>query len=70
MPYDVPGRSGVLIHKGNLVEHSKGCLIIGKRRGMLAGKPAVLNSGTALGEFNDLMQGETFTLKIIGDQIC
>ncbi len=68
--HDVPGRSGVLIHKGNLVEHSRGCLIIGKRRGWITRKPAVLNSGTALGEFNDLMRGETFTLKIIGDQTC
>lgn len=67
---DVPGRSGVLIHTGNLVAHSRGCLIIGKRRGVLAGKPAVLNSKTALGELNDLMRGEDFTLNIIGDQTC
>lgn len=65
---DVPGRSGILIHTGNVVAHSRGCLIIGKRRGTLSGNPAVLNSRTALGELNDLMQGEDFTLNIIGDQ--
>lgn len=67
---DVPGRGGILIHQGNLVAHSKGCLIIGKRRGVLAGKPAVLNSRTALAELNALMQGQDFTLTIMGDQTC
>ena len=65
---NVPRRSGVLIHTGNLVAHSRGCLIIGKRRGTLSGQPAVLNSRTALGELNDLMDGEDFTLTIEGDQ--
>lgn len=65
---DVPGRSGILIHNGNIVDHSRGCLIIGKRRGALAGKPAVLNSRTALLELAALTEHNDFHLTIIGDQ--
>ena len=64
----VEGRSGILIHSGNTVDHSRGCLIIGKRRGWLAGKPAVLNSRTALGELAALTRRTTFHLTILGDQ--
>lgn len=65
---DVPDRSGILIHNGNIVDHSRGCLIIGKRRGTLACKPAVLNSRTALAELAEVTGGEDFHLHIIGDQ--
>jgi hypothetical protein len=64
----VTGRSGILIHNGNTVDHSRGCLIIGKRRGWLAGKPAVLNSRTALGELAAFVNHSTFQLTIFGDQ--
>lgn len=64
----VPGRSAILIHNGNTVAHSRGCLIIGKRRGILVGKPAVLNSRTALGELAALTGHKDFTLTIFGDQ--
>ena len=47
---NVPGRSEILIHNGNLPEHTKGCIIIGKRVGYLTGIPAVLNSVSALRE--------------------
>ena len=57
-----------LAHNGNIVNHSRGCLIIGKRRGTLAGKPAVFNSRTALRSFVDLMEHESFMLNIIGNQ--
>lgn len=70
---DVPGRSGILIHSGNVVAHTRGCLIIGKRRGTLAGQPAVLNSRTALLELAALTGQNDFHLTIpqcaaIGDQ--
>lgn len=45
---NVPGRSQILIHNGNLPAHTKGCILIGRRRGSLAGHPAVLNSISAL----------------------
>lgn len=65
---DVPGRTAILIHNGNTVDHSRGCLIIGKRRGTLAGKPAVLNSRTALGELAELTGRSDFNLTLLGDQ--
>lgn len=64
----VPGRSGILIHNGNVVAHSRGCLIIGLRRGTLAGKAAVLNSRTALHQLYQVMGPEPFKLTIIGKQ--
>ncbi len=67
---EVPERSGILMHNGNIVDHSKGCLIIGKRRGVLAGKRAVLNSKTALHEFVELMQHQSFQIRIFGSQKC
>ena len=64
----VPDRGGILIHQGNTVNHTRGCIIIGKRKGWLAGKRAVLNSRTALQEFRDRMSKEDFNLTIYGDQ--
>ena len=64
----VPGRSGILIHNGNVVAHSRGCLIIGLRRGSLAGKAAVLNSRSALHQLFEVMGPEPFKLKVIGNQ--
>ena len=66
----VPDRTGILIHSGNTAAHTKGCILIGKRRGQLASKPAILNSRTALGEFVDLMERETFKIIVIGGQQC
>ena len=67
---NVPGRSGVLVHNGNLAAHSRGCLIIGMRRGTLAGQPAVLNSKTALRALGRIAGRQSFELHIIGDQVC
>lgn len=65
---NVSGRSGILIHNGNVVDHTKGCLIIGLKRGRLAGKSAVLNSRTALSKLVEITQKQTFELTIIGNQ--
>lgn len=45
---NVPGRSGILFHNGNLVRHSKGCTIVGMKHGSLGGLPAVLSSAIGL----------------------
>jgi len=66
----VSKRSGILIHKGNLASHSKGCIILGSRKGRLSGLPAVLSSGTALVKFNKLQSKKSFNLHIIGDTPC
>lgn len=65
----VPGRSGILIHNGNLASHSKGCIILGKRSGILNGKSAVLNSNTAKNELWTIGSGG-FTLKVYGKRPC
>lgn len=63
---DVKDRVGVLCHNGCVVANTLGCLLIGKRRGYLAGQPAILNSKTALYEFVELMERKPFILWIIG----
>jgi hypothetical protein len=67
---NVVGRSGILIHNGNLVSHSRGCLLVGMRMGVLGGKPAVLGSRTALRKMNKLLNGKGFTLNIVGEAPC
>ena len=42
---DVPGRTNVLFHTGNISAHTKGCIILGRQWGMLGKNRAVLNSG-------------------------
>lgn len=64
----IPARGGILIHQGNLVRHTQGCILIGKRKGKLAGQLAVLNSASAMRELRSIVGKEPFTLKIHGDQ--
>jgi len=61
----VNGRSGILIHSGNLVTHSLGCPIMGTRMGFLGGKPAVLSSRKAIRELNKITGKKDFRLKIL-----
>lgn len=65
---NVIGRSGILLHNGNLVIHTKGCPLIGKKIGVLGGRKAVLGSRSGLRQFNRTMGTEDFKLIIIGDQ--
>ena len=48
---NVPGRSHVLFHPGNIVEHTEGCIIIAEHFGKLQENRAVLNSGKTYKEF-------------------
>ncbi len=66
---EVPGRSGVLAHNGNLAKHSRGCLIVGKRRGKLAGNAAVLNSRGAMRALYNKVGPDDFELTIFGAQL-
>ena len=61
----VKGRSHILFHKGNLMEDSHGCIILGEEFGFLDGEIAVLSSGRAFGEFKDRLKFiEKFSLEI------
>ncbi len=48
---DVPNRSNILFHKGNLMDDSHGCVILGEQFEPLNGENAVLASGKGFGEF-------------------
>lgn len=61
---NVPGRTGILIHVGNLVRHSLGCILPGLRRGTLGGSSAVLSSGAALNRMRRELEGQDFILVI------
>lgn len=71
---DVPGRSGILIHPGNLagdrerglLSHTYGCLLPGRYRGALRGQQAVLASRPATRAlFEALGPAEEITLTIL-----
>lgn len=63
---NVPGRSHVLIHAGNIAEHTKGCIILGQYFGKLKGNRAVLNSGNTFRSFMNRMNGvDKFHLTIL-----
>ena len=50
---DVPDRSHILFHKGNIAEDSRGCIIIGEQFEPVNGKPGVLASAKGFNEFLD-----------------
>lgn len=50
----VPGHSRVLFHKGNVEDHSEGCIIVAESFGQLNGKTAVLDSKGGFGELWEL----------------
>lgn len=61
---NVPGRDHVLIHAGNTVNHTHGCIIMAQHFGKLKGERAVLNSGNTLKAFMLLMENNPFHLTI------
>jgi len=67
---EVDGRSGILIHNGNIVTHTKGCLLLGTRRGRISRKMAVLNSRTAMNQFARVLGKQSFNLMVLGSQEC
>ena len=73
---EVPGRSGIALHSGNVAgdksqgykTHSLGCILLGRRRGELWDQEAVLASRLAIGEFFRELDRKPFNLQIKGDQ--
>ena len=57
---EVPGRSSVLFHSGNVVDHTKGCILLAQYFGKLKGNRAVLNSKNTFNQFMDIMKGINF----------
>ena len=54
----VPQRSAILFHKGNLMDDSHGCIIVGEEYGVLEGQNAILASGRAFTEFMDRLKDQ------------
>ena len=61
---DVFGRSGIMIHTGNLEKHTKGCILPGMSIGTLDGKPAVLSSGQAMDILIKYVEESDFELEV------
>jgi len=61
----IPNRSHVLFHAGNLVKHTKGCVLLGQYFGKLKGNRAVLNSGHTFQAFMEQVEdASSFELEI------
>ncbi len=54
---NVPNRTAILFHKGNLMQDSHGCIIVGEQFEPLNGKTAILASGKAFQEFLQRLEG-------------
>lgn len=54
---DVPGRSEIILHEGNLPEDTQGCILVGSKFGKIKGQPAILNSKFAI---EDLIRRLTY----------
>lgn len=52
---NVPKRSHILFHKGNIEDDSHGCIIVGEEYGIYKHKVAILSSGKAFHEFMTLL---------------
>ena len=62
---DVPGRTDILFHRGNLSDDSHGCIILGEEYGLLGNQRGVLSSHRAFAEFMRRMEGQdSFDLDI------
>ena len=62
---NVPGRTHVLFHAGNTIDHTEGCILLGQYPGKLKGERAVLNSGATFKKFMERMEEyDTFHLTV------
>ena len=71
---DVPDRSHILLHAGNVAADTRGCVLLGREFGAVAGRRGVLRSGDAVARFLERCGGaEGLELTIsepIGEVVC
>lgn len=61
---DVPGRTAILMHSGNTVNDTMGCILLGTFYSTFNGLPSIAGSKDALNTFRSKMGREKFTLTI------
>ena len=62
---DVPDRSNILFHKGNIDDDTHGCIIVGESFDVMFDKVAVKASKEGFNEFKQLTEGfDTFVLSV------
>ena len=59
---DVYKRTDILFHKGNVVDDTKGCVLLGKSIGVKNYKLAIIDSTNAFQDFMNYFDGEEFDL--------
>lgn len=63
---NVPGRGSILIHAGNTIKDSKGCILLAEQFGFVDGEPSIVNSKVGMLEFMHSLAGQnSFTLHVI-----
>lgn len=63
---DVPGRSQILFHKGNIDADTHGCICVGEAFNPVLGKPGITQSGEGFSEFLGLLRmTDRFALSVI-----
>ena len=54
---DVPGRAEILFHKGNVDDHSQGCILIGESFSYVLGENGIGSSAAGFKEFMEILEG-------------
>lgn len=63
---NVPGRSAILFHKGNLSDDSHGCILIGEAFNPVNGRPGITSSADGFAEFLRITRDTTeFQFEIV-----
>ncbi len=64
MVLNVQKRTGIFIHSANFPYQIEGCIALGTSVGVMDGKRGVFSSVTAIRQFNEALNKETFQLEV------